>query len=213
MPIITIVSTGRTKIDPSTTTVGYNRPVKDDCISNNKNSHGMNRSRNGRVGSGSRIPTTLQAVFLASNRGKDVHQPPPRQVAFRTFLFRGGWLRGLHPKGGHDNSNPNHRTVMTKTTAHVVDDKHDHTNHKGKRSNNEKKSTSHNKETKTDSTKRSKKKRSSNAHQKHDKNENKATNTKRNRHHDTGKAKEEGPKKVRQPLGSARQGVLQHKNL
>jgi hypothetical protein len=38
----------------------------------------------------SRIPSTLQAVFLASNRGKDVNAPPPQRVAFKTF-FR-GWL-------------------------------------------------------------------------------------------------------------------------
>lgn len=33
----------------------------------------------------SRIPSTLQAVFLASNRGNVVNTPPPRQVAFKTF--------------------------------------------------------------------------------------------------------------------------------
>jgi hypothetical protein len=42
------------------------------------------------VRSGSRIPLSLQAVFLTSNRGKDVNTPPPHRVAYKTF-FR-GWL-------------------------------------------------------------------------------------------------------------------------
>jgi hypothetical protein len=42
------------------------------------------RSRQGR------IPATLQAVFLASNRGKDVNKPPPAKVASKVF-FR-NWL-------------------------------------------------------------------------------------------------------------------------
>ena len=29
---------------------------------------------------------TLQAVFLASNRGKDVYKPPPERVAYKTFF-------------------------------------------------------------------------------------------------------------------------------
>jgi hypothetical protein len=28
-----------------------------------------------------RIPSTLQAVFLSSNRGKDVRKPPPEKIA------------------------------------------------------------------------------------------------------------------------------------
>ena len=32
-----------------------------------------------------RIPVTLQNVFLASNRGKEVHKPPPGNIASRTF--------------------------------------------------------------------------------------------------------------------------------
>jgi hypothetical protein len=44
------------------------------------------RSRQGR------IPATLQAVFLASNRGKEVYKPPPAKVAdkvfFRNWLFQ-----------------------------------------------------------------------------------------------------------------------------
>ena len=42
-----------------------------------------------------RIPRTLQGVFLASNRGKDVHQPPPQQVASKTFFKN--WLKGAFP--------------------------------------------------------------------------------------------------------------------
>jgi hypothetical protein len=42
------------------------------------------RSRQGR------IPATLQAVFLASNRGRDVNKPPPAKVASKVF-FR-NWL-------------------------------------------------------------------------------------------------------------------------
>jgi hypothetical protein len=34
---------------------------------------------------GGRIPASLQAVFLASNRGNEVNTPPPRNVAFTTF--------------------------------------------------------------------------------------------------------------------------------
>ena len=41
------------------------------------------------VRASSRIPSTLQAVILASNRGNVVNTPPPRQVAFKTFR---GWL-------------------------------------------------------------------------------------------------------------------------
>lgn len=40
--------------------------------------------------SSSRIPTTLQNVILSSNRGNEVHVPPPKNVAYKVF-FR-GWL-------------------------------------------------------------------------------------------------------------------------
>jgi len=33
-----------------------------------------------------RIPKMLQAVFLASNRGHDVHKPPPENVASKDFF-------------------------------------------------------------------------------------------------------------------------------
>jgi hypothetical protein len=48
------------------------------------NSQDKNPSRQGR------IPATLQAVFLASNRGRDVNKPPPAKVASKVF-FR-NWL-------------------------------------------------------------------------------------------------------------------------
>ncbi len=38
----------------------------------------------------SRIPLALQAVFLASNRGKEVNQPPPDKSASKVFF--GNWL-------------------------------------------------------------------------------------------------------------------------
>jgi hypothetical protein len=47
-------------------------------------SQDKNPSRQGR------IPATLQAVFLASNRGRDVNKPPPAKVASKVF-FR-NWL-------------------------------------------------------------------------------------------------------------------------
>jgi len=40
-------------------------------------------------GNGSRIPASLQAVFLASNRGHEVNRPPPRNAAFKVFQGRG----------------------------------------------------------------------------------------------------------------------------
>ena len=36
----------------------------------------------------SRIPLSLQAVFLSSNRGHEVHKPPPDQSAFKTLTRR-----------------------------------------------------------------------------------------------------------------------------
>jgi hypothetical protein len=39
----------------------------------------------------SRVPTALQTVFLTSNRGIDVHVPPPKRLVHSTILRR-GWL-------------------------------------------------------------------------------------------------------------------------
>jgi hypothetical protein len=38
-----------------------------------------------------RTPSTLQNVFLASNRGNDIHKPPPEKVASKTF-FSHNWF-------------------------------------------------------------------------------------------------------------------------
>jgi hypothetical protein len=48
------------------------------------NTQGNNNSRQGR------IPATLQAVFLASNRGKEVNSPPPAKVASK--VYHRNWL-------------------------------------------------------------------------------------------------------------------------
>ena len=48
------------------------------------NNEDKSRSRQGR------IPATLQAVFLASNRGKNVDKPPPAKVASKVFIRN--WL-------------------------------------------------------------------------------------------------------------------------
>lgn len=42
-------------------------------------------SDNADISRQSRIPFTLQAVFLASNRGKDVHKPPPENAGSKVF--------------------------------------------------------------------------------------------------------------------------------
>jgi hypothetical protein len=55
-----------------------------------KNSKNTNGGSNTRSTCSGRIPKSLQAVFLSSNRGNDVHQPPPKQVASKIFLRR--WI-------------------------------------------------------------------------------------------------------------------------
>jgi len=37
----------------------------------------------------SRIPVALQAVFMASNRGTDVVEPPKERVAYKVFFNNG----------------------------------------------------------------------------------------------------------------------------
>jgi hypothetical protein len=71
------------------------------------------RSRQGR------IPATLQAVFLASNRGKDVNKPPPAKVASKIYLR--GWLfpRQAGPKktrGGLFGGNSKNQNESVKKT-------------------------------------------------------------------------------------------------
>jgi hypothetical protein len=58
-------------------------------------------SSGGTADNGGRIPKTLQAVFLASNRGNEVYKPPPKQVAFKTFF------RSIMGKGKKSESKSN----------------------------------------------------------------------------------------------------------
>jgi hypothetical protein len=79
----------------------------------------MNNQSNSRSRQG-RIPATLQAVFLASNRGKDVNKPPPEKAAskvyFRNWLFqrqagskekRGSLFGGVGKKGKKNKKSKN----------------------------------------------------------------------------------------------------------
>lgn len=43
------------------------------------------RDQSTRRGNGMRIPRSLQAVFVTSNRGRDVNKPPPQKVAYKVF--------------------------------------------------------------------------------------------------------------------------------
>ena len=56
-----------------------------------------------------RIPLALQAVFLASNRGEEVHTPPPGKVAFRMF-------QSMFQRGNY-NKTPSPPPTTTTTTA------------------------------------------------------------------------------------------------
>jgi hypothetical protein len=49
---------------------------------------------------GGRIPASLQAVFLASNRGNEVNTPPPRNAAFKTFFRNLTSMREKYAKKG-----------------------------------------------------------------------------------------------------------------
>jgi hypothetical protein len=46
---------------------------------------------------GGRIPASLQAIFLASNRGNEVNTPPPRNAAFKIFPY----IRNLKSRRHH----------------------------------------------------------------------------------------------------------------
>jgi hypothetical protein len=79
-----------------------------------------NRSRQGR------IPATLQAVFLASNRGRDVNKPPPQKVAskvyFRNWLFQrqaGSKEKGKSLFGG-SNRKAQKKETITKNVPKIV---------------------------------------------------------------------------------------------
>lgn len=52
-------------------------------------------------GASSRIPALLQAVFLSSNRGNVVHEPPPNRIANRVFFgkkLRSPWGKKKKPE-------------------------------------------------------------------------------------------------------------------
>lgn len=55
-------------------------------------------------GEGSRIPKSLQAVFIASNRGAEVVKPPPRKSAFKMFTSMPKPVFRMF--GGKDNCDP-----------------------------------------------------------------------------------------------------------
>lgn len=83
---------------PVTTTTPIQMDVVHACSHTSGGNIIMKCSDNGKTmsangASSSRIPTTLQAVFLASNRGNEVHKPPPdsaaNKVYFRNWLFQG----------------------------------------------------------------------------------------------------------------------------
>jgi hypothetical protein len=84
---------------------------------------------NNNTNKASRIPATLQSVFLASNRGNEVHKPPPDNVAYKVFfrnwffqrqgntskrrnIFGGGKRDGKAPAAG-----PEAKTVVTSTKS------------------------------------------------------------------------------------------------
>jgi hypothetical protein len=108
------------------------------------NDQDKTRSRQGR------IPATLQAVFLASNRGKDVNKPPPEKVAskvyFRNWLFqrqsgskesRGSLFAGMgskkNKKSKKSKSQPESKVVKTPKPKVCNVERMHYTLHSGKR--------------------------------------------------------------------------------
>jgi ankyrin repeat protein len=67
-------------------------------------------------GFSSRIPTTLQQVFLSSNRGNNVDKPPPMKVANR--VFRTLWTKTFH-KGGREATGTESTTGVSTTEPEV----------------------------------------------------------------------------------------------
>lgn len=63
---------------------------------------------------GSRVPSTLQTVFLMGNRGITVNTPPPQRVAHKTF-FR-GWQSGRSSASQHLRDNKNDTVVKKEQT-------------------------------------------------------------------------------------------------
>ena len=75
-------------------------------------------------GNGSRIPLSLQAVFLASNRGKDVQKPPPEKVAhktyFRSWIFQGFGRKKKRQEKKNKDKNDSKETKQLPALARIV---------------------------------------------------------------------------------------------
>lgn len=66
-----------------------------------------------------RIPSTLQAVFLAANRGNNVNKPPPEKVASKTF-FRNWFFqrkKGLWSTSGSSTDLDDSKDELTMETG------------------------------------------------------------------------------------------------
>lgn len=68
-----------------------------------------------------RIPYALQNIFLKSNRGEDVHVPPPKLASriFRRLTFRG---RNRNSNGPISSATLDHTTNTTGSTSSSSDD-------------------------------------------------------------------------------------------
>ena len=66
-----------------------------------------------------RIPAELQAIFLASNRGEEVHKPPPSKSAFRVFksAFKAGINRLKIRKDSKASRSASIRTAASSTPS------------------------------------------------------------------------------------------------
>lgn len=73
----------------------------------------------------SRIPTSLQDVFLASNSGIDVHKPPPDSAASKTFLRDWLFHDRTTPKSTHSlgslkkNSSKSRMNLLRSFSDHI----------------------------------------------------------------------------------------------
>jgi hypothetical protein len=74
----------------------------------------------------SRIPVSLQAVFLASNRGQEVNKPPPGNMASRVFssVFKNhprSWFRRKKaPKNNKETSLAKIRVALSRQQRHAA---------------------------------------------------------------------------------------------
>lgn len=70
----------------------------------------------------SRIPLALQAVFLASNRGQEVHKPPPGRLGDRVFAFQPTaartWFWQKRNVNKHANSTPPETSTPPRGRSH-----------------------------------------------------------------------------------------------